>query len=75
MLPLPMMHWTAMYLPHIIGHGIWVPTPALLTSGGTDITGDLFNLVAGSLESAYSLNWDAREIWGKGGGETLALLL
>ena len=29
---------------------------------------------AGSLESAYSLNWGAREIWGKGGGETLALL-
>ena len=31
-------------------------------------------LVAGSLEAAYSLNWGAREIWGKGGGETLALL-
>ena len=31
-------------------------------------------LIAGSLEAAYSLNWDAREIWGKGGGETLALL-
>ena len=30
--------------------------------------------VAGSLEAAYSLNWGAREIWGKGGGETLALL-
>ena len=29
---------------------------------------------AGSLEAAYSLNWGAREIWGKGGGETLALL-
>ena len=28
---------------------------------------------AGSLEAAYSLNWGAREIWGKGGGETLAL--
>ena len=27
-----------------------------------------------SLEAAYSLNWGAREIWGKGGGETLALL-
>ena len=26
------------------------------------------------LESAYSLIWGAREIWGKGGGETLALL-
>ena len=23
---------------------------------------------------AYSLNWGAQEIWGKGGGETLALL-
>ena len=32
------------------------------------------SLVAGSLEAAYSLNWGAREIWGKGGGETLALL-
>ena len=32
-------------------------------------------VIAGSLESAYSLNWGAREIWGKGEGETLALLL
>ena len=31
-------------------------------------------LIAVSLEAAYSLNWGAREIWGKGGGETLALL-
>ena len=31
-------------------------------------------VIAGSLEAAYSLNWGAREIWGKGGGETLALL-
>ena len=31
-------------------------------------------IFAGSLEAAYSLNWDAREIWGKGGEETLALL-
>ena len=31
-------------------------------------------LIAGSLEAAYSLNWVAWEIWGKGGGETLALL-
>ena len=31
-------------------------------------------IIVGSLEAAYSLNWDAREIWGKGGGETLALL-
>ena len=30
--------------------------------------------IAGSLEVAYSLNWGARKIWGKGGGETLALL-
>ena len=30
--------------------------------------------IAGSLEAAYSLNWGAREIWGKGGGETLAVL-
>ena len=38
-----------------------------------DLTGD-YTIVAGSLEAAYSLNWGAREIWGKGGGETLALL-
>ena len=30
--------------------------------------------IAGSLEAAYSLNWGSREIWVKGGGETLALL-
>ena len=30
--------------------------------------------IAGSLEAAYSLNWGPRKIWGKGGGETLALL-
>ena len=30
--------------------------------------------IAGSLEAAYSLNWGAQEIWGKGGGENLALL-
>ena len=30
--------------------------------------------IAGSLEAAYSLNWGVQEIWGKGGGETLALL-
>ena len=33
-----------------------------------------YYIVAGSLEAAYSLNWGAREIWGKDGGETLALL-
>ena len=33
-----------------------------------------YDIIAGSLEAAYSLNWGAREIWGKGGGETLALL-
>ena len=32
------------------------------------------NLIAGSLEAAYSLNWAPQKIWGKGGGETLALL-
>ena len=32
------------------------------------------DIFAGSLEAAYSLNWGAQEIWGKGGGETLALL-
>ena len=30
-------------------------------------------IIAGSLEAAYSLNWGAQKIWGKGGGETLAL--
>ena len=30
-------------------------------------------VIAGSLEAPYSLNWGAPEIWGKGGGETLAL--
>ena len=32
-------------------------------------------LVAGSLESAYSLNWGAREIWGKGGGGDLGTFM
>ena len=31
-------------------------------------------VIAGSLEAAYSLNLGAQEIWGKDGGETLALL-
>ena len=31
-------------------------------------------IIAGSLEAAYSLNWGAQDIWGKSGGETLALL-
>ena len=35
--------------------------------------GDKLN-IAGSLESAYSLNWGARTFLGKGGGEPLALL-
>ena len=30
--------------------------------------------IAGSLEAAYSLDCGAQKIWGKGGGETLALL-
>ena len=34
---------------------------------------DVF-LVGGLLEAGYSLNWGAQEIWGKGEGETLALL-
>ena len=34
----------------------------------------LNKIVAGSLESAYSLNWGARTVLGKGGGEPLALL-
>ena len=31
-------------------------------------------IFAGSLEAAYSLNWGVQKIWGKGWGETLALL-
>ena len=30
-------------------------------------------LVAGSLELAYSLIWGSHKIWGKGGGDTLDL--
>ena len=48
----------------LIGVIIWlgVLAPALIL------------VIAGLLEAAYSLNWGAWEIWGKGGGETLALL-
>ena len=35
---------------------------------------EFWAVIAGSLEAAYSLTWGAQEIWGKGGGETLALL-
>ena len=46
-----------------------------IKGGSTDPANIIINqLIAGSLEAAYSLNWGAREIWGKGGGETLALL-
>ena len=38
------------------------------------MTSTFVRIFAGSLEAAYPLNWGAREIWGKGGGETLALL-
>ena len=31
-------------------------------------------MIAGSLESAYSLIWGSHKIWGKGGGDTLDLL-
>ena len=31
-------------------------------------------LIAGSLESAYSLIWSSHKIWGKDGGDTLDLL-
>ena len=34
----------------------------------------ILKLLLACLESAYSLIWGAREIWGKSGGETLALL-
>ena len=34
----------------------------------------IIKLLLAHLESAYSLIWSAREILGKGGGETLALL-
>ena len=32
------------------------------------------DIVAGSLELAYSLIWGSHKIWGKGGGDTLDLL-
>ena len=32
------------------------------------------HFIAGSLESAYSLNWGARTVLGQAGGEPLALL-
>ena len=31
-------------------------------------------LIAGSFIAAYSLIWGSHKIWGKGGGDTLALL-
>ena len=31
-------------------------------------------IIAGSLESAYSLIWGSYKIWGKGDGDTLDLL-
>ena len=40
----------------------------------TVLRSNLIFLIAGSLEAAYSLNWGAQEISGKGGGEILALL-
>ena len=39
-----------------------------MTQGGSSRTG------LWRLQSAYSLNWVDHEIWGQGGGETLALL-
>ena len=39
-----------------------------------DFFGKHLQFIAGSLEAVYSLNWGAQKIWGKGGGETLALL-
>ena len=33
-----------------------------------------FDLLLANLESAYSLNWRANEIWEQGAGENLALL-
>ena len=58
------------HYPRCIGYIIQrLSWPMVVTRSGQD-----WRLVAGSLEAAYSLNWGAREIWGKGGGETLALL-
>ena len=34
----------------------------------------MFVFLLARLESAYSLIWGSDEIWGKGGGDTLALL-
>ena len=52
---------------------IIIITIIIITSIATNIV-IVRSIVAGSLEAAYSLNWGAREIWGKCGGETLALL-
>ena len=46
----------------------------LKTAGLYHLTNLHMLLFAGSLESAYSLNWGALQFLGKGGGETLALL-
>ena len=32
-------------------------------------------VIAGSLEAAYSLNWGAQKIWGKGGGGDLGTFM
>ena len=46
----------------------------LIVSHKSNIKNIPISLVACSLEAAYLLNWGAQEIWGKGGGEALALL-
>ena len=46
----------------------------LISKNRLNLLISLQGVIADSLEAAYSLNWGAREIWGKGGGETLPFL-
>ena len=59
-------------------HGMFFPTwviSALHTvTAAESFSCNLYNFIAGSLESAYSLIWGSHKIWGKGGGDTLDLL-
>ena len=65
-----------MYKPQIRKYSFWLSLEEHESEAFTwQYTKQLFGLIfAGSLEAAYSLIWGAREIWGKSGGETLALL-
>ena len=62
-------------IPWILHEDVLFSVAQSAMTQGKDLE-EFFRVIvfAGSLEAAYSLNWGAREIWGKGGGETLALL-